>query len=332
MRVVRGVAALVFGGLLGCVPNNGGSTMVACDELTVMPDATPKRVAGTVFTIVIENHSRDEVVGSAQAPFITSLAREYGFARGYHDTFVHPSEANYLWMASGENFAVLDDDDPDAHHLASTSHIADQIERAGLTWKTYQEGMGAPCGLKSHGRYAAKHNPFVFFNDVNGWDGSAFHPSARCDAHVVDYQELDRDLASGKVADYVFITPDLDHDMHDGSVRDSDDWLRTEITKIMASDAYKRGGVIFLIGDEGGGHPAQDDPPFIVISEHAKKGFVSDADYDTSSYLKTVESLLGLPALPCDAGREQVDAMSDLFTVSLTEQPAPPPLTLSPGT
>ena len=33
-------------------------------------------------------------------------------ANGYHDSYVHPSEPNYLWMASGENFGILDDDDP----------------------------------------------------------------------------------------------------------------------------------------------------------------------------------------------------------------------------
>ena len=286
-----------------------------CSPLSQLRAPAPRRIPGSVFTIVIENHSRDQVIG--KAPFITSLAQQYGLARGYHDTFVHPSEANYLWMASGENFDVLDDADPDAHHLSTTSHIADQLEQAGLTWKAYQEGMGAPCGLKSHGRYAAKHNPFVFFDDVNGWDGTAFHPETRCNQHVVDYTELDRDIASGTVPDYVFITPDLDHDMHDGSVQESDDWLRTEITKIMATDAYKRGGVIFLMGDEGGGYPAQDDPPMVVISPLAKKAVVSDVDYDTSAYLKTVETLLGLPAVPCDPAPDAVAVMDDLFDGSL---------------
>src|SRR5437762_3380274 len=82
-----------------------------------------------------------------------------------------PAERNYFWMVAGQNFGVLDDADPSSHHLAATSHIADQLELAGLGWKAYQESMGEPCGLTSHGRYAAKHNPFAYFDDINGWDG-----------------------------------------------------------------------------------------------------------------------------------------------------------------
>lgn len=292
--------------------------MNVCDQLSTMQNALPSRYTGTVFTIVIENHSRGEVIGNHDAPFITSLAKKYAVAEGYHDSFVHPSEANYIWMVSGQNFHILDDDDPASHSIDSTSHLADQIERAGLTWKSYQEGMGAPCGLKSHGRYAAKHDPFVYFSDVNGWDGTQFQPSQRCNDHVVDYSELDKDIAQNTVPRYVFITPDLDHDMHDGSVKESDDWMKKEITKIMATNAYQDGGAIFLLGDEGGGYPADDDPPFIIISEDVKSGFVSQTDYDTSSYLKTVEMLLGVAALPCVTERTTVAAMTDMFMDTLT--------------
>lgn len=293
-----------------------------------MPPPVAPKTSGTVFTIVIENHSASQIFGNfgnsmfknPQAPFLNKIAKQYAVAGAYHDTYVHPSEANYLWMASGENFDILDDDDPKSHSLDSTSHIADQIEDAGLTWKTYQESMGAPCGLKSHGRYAAKHNPFVFFSNINGWDGTKFQPSQRCIDHVVDYSELDKDIAAGTVPDYVFITPNLDNDMHDGSVNDADRWLEREITKIMATDAYKQGGVIFVLGDEGGGFPAKDDPPFIMISDLAKKGYVSMVDYDTSAYLKTVQTLLGLAPLPCDPERDAVPVMNDLFETPLTTE------------
>ncbi|MEO7096351.1 MAG: alkaline phosphatase family protein, partial [Polyangiales bacterium] len=191
---------------------------------------------------------------------------------------------------------------------------------------SYQEAMGEPCGLKSHGRYAAKHNPFVFFDDINGWDGTQFKRSQRCIDRVVDFSQLDKDIAANKVPDYVFITPDLDHDMHDGSVGEADAWLEREVTKIMASAAYKKGGVIFLMGDEGGGFPAKDDPPMIVISDMVKKGFVSKVNYDTSSYLKTVETLLGLACLPCDPGQSDVTAMDDMFETRLAPQlPVAPP-------
>jgi len=305
-----------FIALAACNPNDSGSTLVSCDQLAPTAAAAPSGWSGTVFTIAMENHSRSEIFGNRRAPFINRLAAQAAVADGYHDPFVHPSEANYLWMVSGENFGVLDDDDPNAHSLDSSSHLVDQIEMGGLTWRSYQESMGSPCGLRSHGRYAAKHDPFVFFNDVNGWNGHTFQTSQRCIDHVVDYSQLDRDIANGNVPNYVFITPNLDDDMHDGSIADGDAWLAREVPKIMATDAYKNGGVLFVLWDEGGGTPATDDPPFIALSPYAKVGH-SQTVYDTSSYLKTVEAILGLSPLPCDTDRVGVTTMDELFTMPL---------------
>jgi phospholipase C len=276
----------------------------------------PAAWRGTVFTIVMENKSNSEVIDNAAAPYITALAHENAIAAGYHDSFVHPSEPNYIWMTSGENFGILDDNDPGpANILATQSHIADQIERAGLTWKTYQESLGAPCGLSSHGTYAVKHDPFAYYTDINGWNGSGFSPSARCAEHIVDYTQLDADIASNQVPDYVFITPNLIDDMHDGSVSDGDTWLSHEVPKILASSAYQQGGVLFLLWDEGS--DSEDDPPFIVVSPNIRKGFVSLVSYDTSSYLKTVQTILGVEALPCLEDAGAVPVMADLFVAPL---------------
>ena len=312
---------VLSGAAAACTPNNSGSTLATCRALAPRPAAALPGWGGSVITIVMENKSRREILGPGGPRFIHELAHGGAVAVNYHDTFVHPSEANYLWMVAGQNFGVLDDDDPISHHLDSTSHLVDQIEHAGLSWKAYQESMGAPCGLTSHGRYAAKHDPFVYFNDVNGWDGTAFHPARRCAAHVVDYSELDTDLARHALPRYVFITPNLDHDMHDGSIARGDAWLARELPKLLASDAFTRGGVIFLLWDEGGGTPAADDPPFLAISPNARSGFISHASYDTSSYVKTVQAVLGLDELPCAASASAIPAMDELFTVPLTTPP-----------
>lgn len=307
----------------GCA-NTSGNTLAVCDPLGSAPATPPTPAAhwqgGTVFTIVMENHSRSEIFGSSEAPYINQLARENAVAEGYHDPYVHPSEPNYFWMVAGQNFGILDDGDPSSHHLGTRSHIADQLELAGLGWKSYQESMGAPCGLTSHGRYAAKHNPFVYFDDVNGWDGAAFHPEQRCNDHVVDYAQLDVDIANHALPRYVFITPNLDNDMHDGSIGQGDRWLANEVPKLLATDNFQSGGVIFLLWDEGGGSPASDDPPFIAISPHAARGLRSQVDYDTSSYLKTVQNILGVTELPCaeSSVRSTVSSMTDLFTAPLT--------------
>jgi hypothetical protein len=308
----------------GCLGNTSGNTAAQCRALTVTSAQRPSAFGGTVFTIVMENHSAAQIIGNtSEAPFINSLAKQGAVARGYHDNYVHPSEPNYFFMVAGENFGVLNDNDPDpTNSIEATSHIADQLEHAGLTWKTYQESMGAPCGLTSHGNYAVKHNPFAYFSDINGSDGTTFQPSPRCQEHMVDYSEFDKDLASGKVPDYVFITPNLINDMHDGSTAQGDAWLAREVPKILESDAFERGGVLFLLWDEGGGYPAGDDPPFIVVSPNARAGHVSSKSYGTTSYLKTVQAILGVEALPCQAQPDAVETMDDLFSVPLSRTPA----------
>ena len=299
-----------------CGPNVSGNTHVECRALTATSATPAGHWTGTVFTIVMENHDRTEILGNRDAPYINQLATDHTVAAGYHDSYVHPSEPNYIWMVAGENFGILNDSDPGpSNTIASTSHLADQIERAGLTWKTYQESMGAPCGLQSHGLYAVKHNPFAYFSDINGWDGAKFQPPARCAEHIVDYSQLDADLASGMVPDYAFITPNMINDMHDGSVADGDAWLAREVPKILASDAYLAGGVLFLLWDEGSGQ--SDDPPFIVVSPYARPGFVSHVEYDTSAFLKTTQAILGVEALPCSPTPDAVPVMDDLFTVSM---------------
>lgn len=275
--------------------------------------------SGPVVTIVLENHPASEIFGNADAPYINALAREGAVARGYTDPFVHPSEPNYLWMAAGQNFGIADDKPPHSNHVACAEHVADQLERAGLDWKAYQESMGAPCGVDDNYPYVAKHDPFVFFENLNGWDGKVFDfaPTKRCQEHVVDYSTLDADLASGRLPRYVFVTPNMQHDMHDGTVAEGDAWLAREVPKILASPAFATGGVLFLTWDEGSSL-GNDQPPMIVVSPLARRGFVSDVPYTTSSYLKTVQAMLGLEALPCDPAPDTVPLMSDLFTVPLT--------------
>jgi hypothetical protein len=322
LAAARTVSLSALTVLAGCSAGGttAGNTDAICRAISSTPAARPAAWKGTVFTIVMENKSYRDIIGNGAAPYLNQLVKTSTVAAGYHDSYVHPSEPNYIWMVAGENFGILNDADPNGSNvIASESHLVDQLERAGLTWRTYQQSMGAPCGLSSHGTYAVKHDPFVYFADVNGWNGSKFAPGARCAEHVVDYTELASDLASGHVPDYVFITPDLQHDMHDGSIPAGDAWLGAEVPKILASDAYKNGGALFILWDEGSSQ--SDDPPFIAVSPNAKPGFVSQTSYDTSSFLKTVQLMLGVEMLPCAAQPDSVAEMSDLFSAPLTATP-----------
>ncbi|MDB4957170.1 MAG: putative acid phosphatase [Myxococcales bacterium] len=299
----------------GCAANTSGSTTQTCSDIVAQDLVPSPSWQGTVFTVVLENKSQADIFGNKDAPFINGLMKDNAVAAGYRDNLVHPSEPNYIWMVAGENFGILDDEAPATHHIDSQSHLVDQLEMQGLTWKAYMESMGTACGLESKYPYEPKHDPFVYFDDVNGWDGTKFMPSQRCKEHVVDYSEFDKDLAANTLAKYVFITPNMINDMHDGTVAQGDAWAAKEIPKILGSDAFNKGGVLFLTFDEGSNQ--KDDPPMIVISPNAKRGYTSNTSYNASSYLKTVQKILGTQPLPCNTTADTVQTMDDMFTVPL---------------
>jgi hypothetical protein len=83
-------------------------------------------------------------------------------------------------------------------------------------------------------------------------------------------------------------------------LKDSDHWLSTEVPKILASDGYTAGGVLFITWDEAEGRNG-DDPdqiPMIVLSPRIKMaGMTSATAFTHSSYTATIEDLLGMPRL-----------------------------------
>jgi hypothetical protein len=153
----------------------------------------------------------------------------------------------------------------------------------------------------------------VFFDDVTDHNDP---DSQKCIAHVRPYSELAGDLAGGNVPNYVFITPDLCHDMHDkcsplnNKVKQGDKWLSTEVPKILASDAYQQGGALFITWDEG----SSNDGPIgmIVLSPLAKGGgYHNSIHYTHSSMLRTVQEIFGVG--PLLGGAAKAKNLGDLF-------------------
>ncbi|HKT71865.1 MAG TPA: alkaline phosphatase family protein [Steroidobacteraceae bacterium] len=169
---------------------------------------------------------------------------------------------------------------------AHVKTLPDQLDAAGLSWRGYMEDMGndparesATCGHPPIGAgtdntnsaeapsasvplgdaYATRHDPFVYFHSILD--------SPRCRTHVVNLNQLTGDLASVRsTPNFVFITPNLCHDGHDGSgtgaqgttcangepggLTSADAFLQTWVPKIMASRAYRDDGLIIITFDE----------------------------------------------------------------------------------
>jgi phosphatidylinositol-3-phosphatase len=274
----------------------------------------------TVFLILMENHNWSSIEGSNDAPFINlNLLPKASYAREYYSPpGLHPSEPNYLWLEAGTNFGIRNNNPPSANHQGTALHLVALLEKAGISWRSYQEDIsGTDCPLKPTSRYAPKHNPMVFFDDVT--DGNDPN-SANCRAHIRPLSELADDLRNNTVARYNFITPNLCNDMHDmsgcgdaSSVKNGDSWLADAVPLIMSSQAYADGGVVIITWDEGA--YGKDRPiGLIVLSPNAKGGGYSNTvHYTHSSTLRTVQEIFGVGPLLGDA--VNATALSDLFAV-----------------
>src|SRR5208337_3174722 len=270
----------------------------------------------TVFVILLENHNWADIEGSVDAPFINgtllplaSYCRQY-----YNPPGLHPSEPNYLWLEAGTNFGIFDSNDPASNHQNTTNHLAAQLRRANITWKTYQEDIpGTVVPLTATNGYVPRHNPFVYFDDMTGTNDPN---NAYGIAHIRPYTELADDLANNSVARYNFITPNLCDDGHDSCapqedpVRQTDDWLASEVPKILNSAAYSNNGALFITWDEGEG----GDGPIgmMLLSPLARGGGYSNGIYYThSSFLRTMQEIFRVSPWLGDAAN--ATDLSDLF-------------------
>jgi hypothetical protein len=192
-----------------------------------------------VVVVVFENKEASSIAGNPDAPTFNALAHRYATLTRY-DGVAHPSLPGYLALVSGSTHGITSDCTDCIVHAAS---LADTLDRAGKTWKTYAEDIPYPGFTgASAGRYAKKHDPFLYFHDV------ADSPGRR--RRVVPFTRLERDLARGRLPDFSLVVPNLCNDMHDCPVATGDAWLKAHVVPLLHSRVL-RGGVVFVVFDEG---------------------------------------------------------------------------------
>lgn len=298
-------------------------------------------------------------------------AKQVSYASAYHNALatasgkgphIHPSEPNYIWAEAGSNLGVASDRDPfgwDGTNQDTKATLSAYLMAAGKSWKSYQEdtdidlktnrvlprrqwtvplshhsgffvqGRNAYNGSRQY-NYAPKHNPQVLFTVTNGGnDATPANPLAR---HYAPLQQLKADLASGHVADYNWITPNQNNEMHTAlrggftyhgkhytgdraAIAEGDNFASKIVPMIMASKAYKDGGLIILWWDETEGRNRDDyrhTIPEIVISPYAKgNAYTNKIAYTHSSDLRTMQEVFQTG--PCLRDACKAKDLSDLF-------------------
>ena len=222
----------------------------------------------------MENHAYADVMTSGQAPYTTGLAGKCGSATDFHAES-HPSLPNYIAMTSGSTQGISDDADPSSHHLG----VASIFSQTGGNWRALEDAMGSNCETGNSGTYAVRHNPAAYYTNI----------ASEC---------ASRDVPLGSSPDisarFTFITPDINNDTHDTSVKFGDDWLKGFVPKLLGSAQYRAGKTaIFLTWDEDDGG-AGNHIATIVIAPTVTAGTSASTRFDHYSMLRTTEDLLGI--------------------------------------
>ncbi len=243
-----------------------------------------------IAVVVMENHEYGEIIGNPQAPRINALSRAGALATTSH-AITHPSLPNYLALLGGSTFGI-DSDCTDCR--VGARNLVDQLAAAHISWRAYMDGMPTACFRGAGaGRYAKKHDPFMYFDDIAG------NP-ARC-GNVVPGTRLSADIAAHRLPRLTWITPDLCEDMHDCSVATGDRYLAGLLPRLIAALGPR--GVVFVTWDEGSSDAgccrlaAGGRIVTMALGGAARAHARVAIPYDHYSLLRTIEDAWGLPEL-----------------------------------
>ena len=238
------------------------------------PAALP--IPAHIVVVMEENHSYSEIIGSAQAPYINSLAAEGAlFTKSY--AIGHPSQPNYLAIFSGGTQGITDDSCP---HTFSAASLESELLAAKKTFTGYSEGLPQAGSLVcTAGEYARKHVPWTDFSKDNPNDNQPFT------SFPTDFTQLP--LVS-------FVIPNLLDDMHDGTIQQGDAWLQANLSAY-ADWAMNNNSLLVITWDEDDGSE-NNQIATIFVGEHVKPGTYSEK-ITHYNILRTIEQIYKLKHL-----------------------------------
>jgi len=246
-----------------------------------------------LMVIYEENSDASSIYGSSSAPNINKYAVDCGSAQHYQ-ALTHPSLPNYMASTSGQSYATppwTSDCDPGGTCLTANDNIFHQVGASG--WRAYAESMSANCSTTGSA-YASKHNPAEYYTDVSGQCPTNDVPMGTTTAGA-----LHSDVVGGTLPKFSTVTPNLDDDMHDGSIQQADSWLAGWIPQITGGPDYQAGRLtIIIVWDEGSGSGnVASTVAMIAMSPFITPGTTSSTHFTHYSLLKAAESVAGVSEL-----------------------------------
>jgi len=303
-----------------------------------------------VVIVIMENHSFGQIIGNSAAPNINALAAEganivnaatdpIAVMSGSH-ALRHPSQPNYLELFSGNHQGVLQDGRPgtSSEPLSpslpfNTPNLGASLLAAGLTFATYSENLPS-VGFDgdsyttdpAKSQYQRKHNP------VANWQAA----DAPANHHLPfsanqPFSAFPNDAAGyAALPTAVFVVPDQQNDMHDGSITQGDTWLKAHILDGYYQWARTHNSLLILTFDEDANNTLTNQVATIFAGALIKAGNYPEANINPPdartqdggiitptgtamthyNVLRTVEEMFGLAPI---GGSANTPPVTDVF-------------------
>ena len=290
-----------------------------------LPPVIPGR---SQHVVVVMEENRSISQASEYMPYLKSLADQYGQGMQVY------SDSHGSWLAYGELTSGLAPFNGQGDgglctgdgctQTITIDNLVRHFASQGISWKGYFQGMPSVGYLGyQYGEYVRRHNPFAFYDDVVN------NPAEQDNLYPLDGYLL-QDITTNNLSNFTWISPDLDHDAHNGSddqaaLAAADAYLQTFVPELLISAPFQAGGdgVLVVTFDEGelsgdnqcggspdpnncGGHIWQ-----VVIGPQVKPGYQSSTHYMQGSQLRMFCDLLGVTSCPGDGATSP--SMTEFF-------------------
>src|SRR6266540_222571 len=265
--------------------------------------AAPPRYDHVVI-VMEENRTPGQIIGDqVNAPYITSLAAG-GVSLASMFAIVHPSQPNYIELFSGSNHGVVDDalppnfsTTPTSTYPFRTANLGAELITAGFTFAGYCEEIESagtvdwadydPHSATNPGiYYRRKHNPWA------NWVAKVLPLPANQLASTVNRAFTQFPANFSQLPTVSFVIPNQLHDMHDGSRKMGDDWLRDNLNAY-AVWARSNNSLLIIAWDEDD-YNEDNQIPTILYGAKLRDGTVAAGTWTHHNLLRTLEEMYGL--------------------------------------
>jgi acid phosphatase len=236
-----------------------------------------------VVIVLLENHSYKELHDSTIAPYINSLLVDPNAAL-FTQSFAltHPSQPNYIMFFSGANQGIINDNLPTTFPFTAPNLGASLIQK-GYTFTGYSETMpSVGYNGATSGSYARKHNPWVNWQGT-GTNGIPSTMNQPLTAFPTDYTKLPT---------VSFVIPNLDDDMHNGTMAAGDKWLKNNLSNYVTW--CKANNSLFILTSDEDDKTQNNQIMTVIIGQDVNGGYTAQP-ITHYSILRTIEDFYGLP-------------------------------------